>query len=75
MPMNCTFCKIILIYFTTFAISAQEKGASPPKELAPYILPKSYSYLLIASCTATATATVMPTMGLLPAPMRPIMST
>ena len=32
------------------------------------------SYLL-ASSIATATATVIPTMGLLPAPMRPIIST
>ncbi len=37
--------------------------------------PVSGNYLFIASCTATATATVMPTIGLLPAPMRPIMST
>ncbi len=33
------------------------------------------SYLLSACCTATATATVMPTMGLLPAPRKPIIST
>ena len=33
-----------------------------------------YSYLE-ASSIATATATVIPTMGLLPAPMRPIIST
>ena len=32
-------------------------------------------YLLIASCTATATATVIPTIGLLPAPRNPIIST
>ena len=32
-----------------------------------------FDYLL-ASSTATATATVIPTMGLLPAPMRPIIS-
>ena len=32
-------------------------------------------YLFAASSMATATATVMPTMGLLPAPMRPIIST
>jgi hypothetical protein len=30
---------------------------------------------LLASSIATATATVIPTMGLLPAPMRPIIST
>jgi hypothetical protein len=33
------------------------------------------SYYLQASSIATATATVIPTMGLLPAPMRPIIST
>ena len=32
-------------------------------------------YLLMPSCTATATATVAPTMGLLPMPMSPIIST
>lgn len=32
-------------------------------------------YFVVASCTATAQATVMPTMGLLPAPIRPIIST
>ena len=35
----------------------------------------SFSYLLMPSWTATATATVAPTMGLLPMPMRPIIST
>ena len=33
------------------------------------------TYLFIASSTATATATVIPTMGLLPAPISPIIST
>ena len=33
------------------------------------------TYFVIPSCTATAQATVMPTMGLLPAPIRPIIST
>ncbi len=32
-------------------------------------------YYLLASSTATAHATVIPTMGLLPAPIRPIIST
>ena len=32
-------------------------------------------YFLAASSTATAQATVIPTMGLLPAPIRPIIST
>jgi hypothetical protein len=32
-------------------------------------------YLLSASLTATAQATVIPTIGLLPAPIRPIIST
>jgi hypothetical protein len=31
-------------------------------------------YFFIASSTATATATVIPTMGLLPAPIKPIIS-
>ena len=39
-----------------------------------YLLRDS-NYLFMASCTETATATVMPTIGLLPAPMRPIIST
>ena len=34
-----------------------------------------YANYLPASSMATATATVIPTMGLLPAPMRPIIST
>ena len=33
-----------------------------------------YPYYLLASSIATTTATVIPTMGLLPAPMRPIIS-
>ena len=33
------------------------------------------NYLLSASLTATAQATVIPTIGLLPAPIRPIIST
>ena len=33
------------------------------------------AYLDMPSCTATAQATVMPTIGLLPAPIRPIIST
>ena len=33
------------------------------------------NYFFIASSTATATATVMPTIGLLPAPRKPIIST
>ena len=41
---------------------------SCPKELKRLIIP----YLLSASLTATAQATVIPTMGLLPAPIRPI---
>src|SRR5699024_6419105 len=32
-------------------------------------------YLFMPSCTATATATVAPTIGLLPMPMSPIIST
>ena len=36
---------------------------------------KLISNYLEASSIATATATVMPTMGLLPAPIRPIIST
>ncbi len=36
---------------------------------------RAFSYYLDASSTATATATVAPTMGLLPMPMRPIIST
>ena len=39
--------------------------------LANYLL----ANYLLASSIATATATVIPTMGLLPAPMRPIIST
>ena len=34
-----------------------------------------FSYFFKASSTATAQATVIPTMGLLPAPIRPIIST
>ena len=41
-------------------------------EAQPLFLIKAY---LLASSIATATATVIPTMGLLPAPMRPIIST
>ena len=36
---------------------------------------ENFDYLFMPSCTATATATVAPTMGLLPMPMRPIIST
>ena len=39
-----------------------------------YFFPYSVAYFE-ASSTATATATVIPTMGLLPAPMRPFIST
>lgn len=40
-----------------------------------YGLPATGSYLFIASSTATATETVAPTIGLLPMPMSPIIST
>ena len=39
------------------------------------VLKSILNYLFIAFSTATATATVAPTMGLLPIPMRPIIST
>jgi len=45
-----------------------------PKKYDFLIKNEEFSYLE-ASSIATATATVIPTMGLLPAPMRPIIST
>ena len=40
-----------------------------------FIANNLHANYLLASSIATATATVIPTMGLLPAPMRPIIST
>ncbi len=45
-----------------------DEGISPQK-------PYAVSNYLLASSIATATATVIPTMGLLPAPISPIIST
>ena len=44
------------------------------KKMAPKRKPFK-NYFVIPSCTATAQATVIPTIGLLPAPIRPIIST
>ena len=46
----------------------------PPRERRSFAMNEAVNYLL-ASSIATATATVIPTIGLLPAPMRPIIST
>ena len=40
-----------------------------------YILSNNLNYFFIASSIATATATVAPTIGLLPIPKKPIIST
>ena len=40
-----------------------------------FIAPRAMTFYFIASSTATAAVTVAPTMGLLPIPIRPIIST
>ena len=60
---------------------AARKGGGEEKKRGTFGLPKvprgcgKGGYFLLASSMATATATVAPTMGLLPMPMRPIIST
>ena len=69
-----------------YAISYPSKKREPLRTLSAHRLIFSESrfrksshvlknYFFIASSTATATATVMPTIGLLPAPRKPIIST
>ena len=52
------------------AVNTQKTDSDEPVFLCEY-----FNYLFIASSTATATATVIPTIGLLPAPISPIIST
>ncbi len=54
------------------AFITKEKNPPPKRK----VLPKKLNYAFFcASSTATATATVAPTIGLLPMPIRPIIST
>ena len=67
--------KLLRSYFTVVwqLIATWSKVARfLPKTLRNKTFLKNY---LLASSIATATATVIPTMGLLPAPMSPIIST
>ena len=53
------------------------KGAASKQSFwhSPFYVYNEIDYFLIASSTATATATVAPTIGLLPIPKKPIIST
>ena len=65
---NATMIKIYTM-LTSRVILVKNK---PRKIRGLFVRKRNY---LLASSIATATATVIPTMGLLPAPMRPIIST
>ncbi len=57
---------------------AQKKGEDPNRILSFFLLPRLWrgtTCYFRLFCTATATATVAPTMGLLPMPRKPIIST
>ena len=54
----------------------QKQASSKTDDACKFLIIKDYlDYLFKASLTATAQATVIPTIGLLPAPIRPIIST
>ena len=79
---NVIFLQLRSSYFYPFCICHRLKKYVPQVTLwhITYIRFKlrNLSFIanyLLASSIATATATVIPTMGLLPAPMRPIIST
>ena len=59
--------------FTTLATFTTKKGLG--KSPSPVLFFRFTDYLFIAFSTATATATVAPTIGLLPIPISPIIST
>ena len=59
--------------FSTLAPFTTKKGLG--KSPSPALFVRFTDYLFIAFSTATATATVAPTIGLLPIPISPIIST
>ena len=61
------FLREDVLPFIMFALGGNQNISSPKNRV--------LSYLFSASSTATATATVAPTMGLLPMPRKPIIST
>ena len=70
-PVYSPFFPMLLLFF---AITEKEmKGNCTFISL--LLRPQKEFYFFMASSTATATATVMPTIGLLPAPRKPIIST
>ena len=64
-----------MLLFFVFSKQTVQITVKNAPEVAPGSAVNRYHYLFIACWTATATATVMPTMGLLPAPRKPIIST
>ena len=52
-----------------------QKNSHNPRGLQEFIYRSRLNYFFIASSIATATATVAPTIGLLPIPRKPIIST
>ena len=78
---NSIYCRLRQIYFAQIKIYSPYKRQFDIKKTnfkrnSSFLMQViRYANYLLASSTATATATVIPTMGLLPAPMRPIIST
>ena len=78
--MNALFLSTIDYLISTHIHTRPPKKHTPPCKLQSgagwEVMGKpGWIYLFMASSMATATETVAPTMGLLPMPMRPIIST
>ena len=70
-PVSIATCGV----FCFWGARAHEKRPPTCEGRRPFLCLSAGGPYLEASSTATATATVAPTMGLLPMPMRPIIST
>ena len=70
---GCFYCKVKAAIHCALARAGTRKKAVPNGTAFLFILGNRDYF--IASSTATAQATVIPTIGLLPAPIRPIIST
>jgi hypothetical protein len=67
--------KIFHVDKNRFSSQKKRQKMLPIKRSGAFHIYFSKNYFFIASSTATATETVIPTMGLLPAPRKPIIST
>ena len=88
-PIVKDICKRLFCSYHEHGVKVGHITGQNPKMMCPTVICSIFSngliyevvktlinpYFLAASSTATAQATVIPTMGLLPAPIRPIIST